>query len=126
MSSPFPNSADSFLITRQVNLVQLEAEITKALGDAEHFFALTGPVEPTPDDPAQLWMSPPTSADGKAAVQSAIDSHLPDGNWGIPATVVAYQQLEASLQANPDTELTEADRHVLLVGLVLKSRNPVS
>lgn len=126
MSSPFPNPADSFPITGRVNLVQLEAEITKALGDDEHFFALTGPVEPTADEPAQLWMCPPTSADRKTAVQSAIDGHLPDSSWGIPATVIAYQQLEAKLQANPDIELTEEDQRVLLVGLVLKSHNPVS
>lgn len=126
MSSPYLNPADSFLITRSVNLPQLEAEVIRALDDAEHFFTLTGPVTPTADSPAQLWVQPPVPPDRMQAVQSAVETHRPDSGWGIPTAVRAYQALETKILADPEVDLSVGDLRDLVVGLVLKSHNPLS
>ncbi len=126
MTAPFEPPADPVQVAKQYNLVQLEGEIREAVGNPDLNFAVTGPDDwNSPigaDNPSTLWIQP-TGVD-VAVVEQVISAHQVNPNWGVPAAVLAYQDVVTKILADPETSLSDAEQRALLVGLVLRSQSP--
>jgi hypothetical protein len=113
--SPVTNAVPVLLEDKSVNLAQLTAEITAAIGEQAHV-SMVGPYE---DGKSLLWVLPP-SVD-TSVVEQVVADHEPEANWGVPKAEQNFQAVMAVLAANPEAELTPLQVQQLAVGLALRS-----
>lgn len=109
---PFGDSK-TFQVTKPVNLCQLLDEINAAL-DFRVQMIMSGPSEPSEDDPATLYVSP-GQVDGRT-VQGKIKGHDPDPYYGMSEQEIAELKIVAKIRAGEvltPEELTTALQHML-------------
>lgn len=115
------SNAIGYQLGKQVNLPQLQSEIS-ALSSVE----VTNTALSGPDDPTQpvsdgnylaLWVSPPGV--NAAAVAQAVAAHQPNPDWGIPQLLLDFNALLQALRDNPEVPLSAQDQDTLIRGLAL-------
>lgn len=120
--SPIPGST-AFKVTKMVNLGQLEAELSTALGAPSLQAVLVGPQDRNqPLDETNyyvLWLMP--SSANEMTVYRVIADHQPDQNWGVPTVVRDFEVVWQKLLADPEAPLTNAEQLSLLRGLVFRA-----
>lgn len=119
--NPFPGVASlTYTVTKVINTVQLDDEISTAVSQSVTL-AATGynpqlPISPT--NPATLWVVPNTV--NSTTVQTTINNHVADPNYGTPAHIAAFNAVMQAVVANNTITLTSQQIQDALKGLLLK------
>lgn len=120
--APYPNALQ-FAVTKPINLTQLNVEMEAALG-VTVILALNGaiytppPSGISPSNPATLWVVPNTVS--STAVQTVINNHVANPNYGLSAQTQAYLNVIAEITANNAITLNATDLNTAVVGLILQ------
>ena len=117
-TAPVPNTVP-YLLTKGVNLAQLQQEVSDASDGVEVGAYVIGPY---PDGTTILWLSPP-SLDPDVVAQ-AIEDHASNPDWGIPQAYKDFQTVMTKLAQNPEADLSTDEVKQLVVGLALQSQVP--
>lgn len=112
--SPMVNAVP-FLLTKPVNLAQLQHELIMATGEPD---LQVGVVGPYPDGTMILWVTPP-SVDPDT-VNQVIADHVPESGWGVPQVEKDYQDVMTRLLADPEADLSDDDVRALVRGLAFR------
>lgn len=126
--APYPNALQ-FAVTKAINLTQLDVEMQAALGVSVNL-ALNGsnytppPSSISPSNPATLWVVPNTVS--SSAVQTVINNHVANPNYGLPQQTQDFLTLIAAIQANNAITLTSTQINTGLVGVILQLASLVS
>jgi hypothetical protein len=123
---PFTNGT-SYTVTKPINITQLTDEMTTAAGQAVLLspqVSATSPQQPggpvlnfSMSDPGTLWVSPSTIS--STVVNNTIAAHVANPNYGLPASVQAYNVVLAQVQSNYALDLTSSQMQTALKGLLL-------
>jgi hypothetical protein len=118
---PYANALQ-FTVTKPINLTQLEDEIEAALAATVTNISLSGYTPPpssiSSGNPATLWVVPNTL--NSSAVQTVINNHIANPNYGMPQQTQQYLAVVAAIQANTAITLTSTQLNTAVVGLVLQ------
>ena len=117
-SAPVPGTAP-YLLTKAVNLAQLQQEVSDASDGIDVGAYIIGPY---PDGTTILWLNP-SSLDPDVVAQ-AIEDHELNSDWGIPQVYRDFQTVMTKLAQNPESELSTDEVRSLAVGLALQSQVP--
>jgi hypothetical protein len=126
---PYAN-AIQFTVTKPINLTQLEDEIEAALASTVTNISLSGSTYTPPPssissaNPATLWVVPNTL--NETAVQTVINNHVANPNYGMPQQTQEYLAVVAAIQANTAITLTSGQINTAIVGLVLQLESLLS
>lgn len=113
--SPFPGQETAiFEVSKPINASQLHSELTTAL---EQEVQLSSAQEPGGDD-ITVWIVP-GSVD-RDVVQSVLDDHVADPEWGVPAQTRDYMALARKVVADDGYVLSETEIQTAIRGLVLR------
>jgi hypothetical protein len=119
--NPFQGTPSlTFTVTKAINAVQLDDEISAAVSQTVTI-ALTGynpqlPISPT--NPGTLWVKPNTVSG--TTVQTTINNHVADPNYGTPAHITAFNAVMQAVLANEEIVLTSQQIQDGLKGLLLR------
>jgi hypothetical protein len=119
--NPFPGLPSlTFTVTKVVNPVQLDDEISAALAQTV-VVALSGynPLLPiSSSNPATLWLRPNTVS--STVVQNTITAHVANLNYGTPAHILAFNTVMQAVVANEEITLTSQQIQDAVKGLLLR------
>lgn len=123
---PFPNGT-AYTVTKSINVTQLADEMTTAAGQTVKLSAqisVNSPQQPsgpvlnfTVSDPGTLWVNPSTIS--ATVVENTITAHVANPNYGLPASVQAYNVVLAQVQSDYALDLTSDQMQTALKGLLL-------
>jgi hypothetical protein len=119
--NPFPGLPSlTFTVTKAINSVQLDDEISTAVGQTV-LVAMSGYNPQLPisvSNPATLWLRPNTVS--STTVQNAINAHVADPNYGTPAHILAFNAVMQAVIANEEIVLTSQQIQDAVKGLLLR------
>lgn len=118
---PFSNGAD-FPLEKPVNLVQLQDEISIAVGQTVQT-SIAGNYDPTqplsPTNTATLWVAPDTVS--SSVVLDTIEDHVLNPAYGLSITDVLFRSALEKVLHNNNAVLTSDEMQAAVRGLLLRS-----
>lgn len=118
---PFSNGAD-FPLEKPINIVQLQDEISAAVGQTVQT-SIAGNYDPTqplsPTNTATLWVAPDTVS--SSAVLDAIADHVLNPAYGLSVTDVLFRSALEKVLHNNNAVLTSDEMQAAIRGLLLRS-----
>lgn len=109
---PYLGEGSTLELNRDVNYGQLADELGAHVPDGVHFVGVRSPEK----DHLTLHFSQPI--EDLTGIQSAVDAHVPDENYGLTPEQIEYQELKDKLSKNnlPVAELNKLLKLALLQG----------
>jgi hypothetical protein len=115
--SPFPDAdVAKFHADKDINQSQLHAELEQALNRVVQLSTTSTPGEIG----ETIWLVPGDV--DEEAVQTVIDEHQADTNWGVPQSTQDYFEVLRRVLADPEVELTSQEIQTALKGLLLRQQ----
>lgn len=115
--SPFPDQDPAiFDVQKPVNEAQLHAELEKALDVPVQLSTSQAPG----DSASTLWLIP-GDVDHEL-VESVIDEHEANPEWGVPSTTRDFLALVRKLRDDDEYELTPEEIQTAVKGLILRAQ----
>lgn len=118
-TDPLPNAV-TVEVTKPVNMVQLDDEISAALSLSVNMALrqddASRPISVT--NPATLFIQPNTV--NLTTVNSVITAHVLNPNYGTPVSITAFNEVTQKVVSNYDVELTADEMEAAVKGLLLR------